>query len=263
MAQSVVADIRRDYVESLVRDGKRTDGRAFDQFREVRIQPRVVGQAEGSARVQIGETEVFAGVKIQPGTPYPDQPATGVMTTSAELIPMASPDFEAGPPRPESIELARVVDRGIRETDTIALEKMCITPGEEVWMVYIDLHIVDYDGNLFDAASLAAMGALLSAKVPAAKYKKGDGVDFPLPIQHTPISVTHAKIGNGLVVDPNLLEDQVAAPRLTVAVDENGLIRAMQKGLAGTLTKDEVLQCVRTARIKGEEIRAKLLEAVR
>ncbi len=60
------------------------------------------------------------------GTPFADTPDKGVLSTNAELIPMGSPNFEAGPPDEHSIELARVVDRGIRESEMIDLEKMCI-----------------------------------------------------------------------------------------------------------------------------------------
>ena len=91
------------------------------------------------------------------GEPYPDTPESGVMTTAAEMIPMASPDFEAGPPRENAIELSRVVDRGIRESEVIEVEKLCIVPDEKIWMIFIDIHIIDYDGNLFDTASLAAL----------------------------------------------------------------------------------------------------------
>jgi exosome complex component RRP42 len=73
----------------------------------------------------------MAGIKMDIGEPYPDEPDSGVMTTAAELIPMASPDFESGPPDEESIELARVVDRGIRESKIIDVDKLCVVPSEK------------------------------------------------------------------------------------------------------------------------------------
>jgi exosome complex component RRP42 len=209
--------------------------------------------------VRIGDTEVVCGVKLQPGTPYPDTPNLGTMTTSAELVPIASPDFETGPPRAESIELARVVDRGIRETDMIDMEKLCITPGEKIWMTYIDIHVIDYDGNLMDASSLAAMAALLNARVPAKKFNVGE--DTPLPIVHYPVTCTAIKLGGPIVFDPGLLEDKVGHPRLTVSHDEHDAIRAMQKGLRGGFTVDEVKSIIATAKVKGREIRAELLKA--
>ncbi|MCA1812523.1 MAG: exosome complex protein Rrp42 [Halobacteriales archaeon] len=258
MSDDIVSDIKRDYIVNLAKQGQRYDGRAFDEYRPISIETGLISRAEGSARVRIGDTEVVVGVKMAPGEPYPDTPASGVMTTSAELVPIASPDFETGPPRPASIELARVVDRGIRETDTIDLEKLCIKPGEKVWMSFIDIHVVDYDGNLFDAASLGAMAALLSAKVPYARFELG--ADQPMPINHYPVSTTAIKLGPALVFDPGLMEDKVGRPRLTVAHDEHNAIRAMQKGLIGGFTLEEVKEIIATSKVKAREMREQLVK---
>jgi exosome complex component RRP42 len=192
------------------------------------------------------------GVKINTGTPYPDTPNSGVLTTSVELIPMASPTFESGPPRPEAIELARVVDRGIRETKTVDMEKLVITPGVKVWVLFIDIHALDYDGNLFDAASYGTLAALSCAKLPG---KMTGGADQPLPVDHWPVSVTAAKIRDKIVFDPHLDEERIADARLTVATDENGDIRAMQKGLSGSFSYDEVRYVISTARRLGNGLR--------
>lgn len=256
METDVVSDLKRDYIGRLLVERKRIDGRSPDELRPVEVQTGVVTSASGSARVRWGETEVMVGVMVEQGTPFPDTPDRGVLVTNAELIPMASPHFEPGPPRPESIELARVVDRGIREAQTIDLSKMCVTPKEKVYIIYIDMHILDFGGNLFDTGLLGAMMALNTATVPAKRH--GNGEDFPLPVQHYPISVTSVKIQNGLLVDPNLDEERVADARLTVTTDENGDIRAMQKGLAGKLTFEDVQSAIQTSQRCGAELRKKL-----
>ncbi len=258
MAEGIVSEIKRDYIRRLVKEGKRPDGRGFEEYRPIEITTGVVSQAEGSAKVRLGDTLVYCGVKMQPGTPFPDQPNSGTLTTSAELIPMASPTFEPGPPKPEAIELSRVVDRGIRESKMVPVDKLCITPGEKVWVLYLDFHIVDYDGNLFDACSAAALAALLTTKVPAKKI--GAGEDYPLPVDHYPVMTTAMKVGDRIVWDPGLVEDDVGEPRLSISTDENGDVRAMQKGLEGTFTRDEVLYICRTAPRKGRELREQVLK---
>jgi exosome complex component RRP42 len=162
-----------------------------------------------------------------------------------ELIPLASPDFEAGPPRENAIELARVVDRGIRESEIIDMEQLCIEPGEKVWIVFIDIHVLDYDGNLFDACSLATSAALATTTMPNERHELG--ADAPLPLTEPPISCTFVKYDGTIVVDPSLDEDEVAEARHTVAIDSNGDIRAMQKGLSGSFTLDEVKANIATA----------------
>src|SRR2546430_10044382 len=156
----------RAHVYRLAWTAQRVDGRVLDEPRRVSLERAFVKTAEGSPRVKLANTDVLAGIKMSVGEPYPDTPNTGVLSTSVELIPMASPTFEAGPPRPEAIELARVVDRGIRESKMVNMEKLCITPKEKVWILFIDIHVLDYDGNLFDACSYAAVAALASTVAP-------------------------------------------------------------------------------------------------
>ncbi|MDD1768688.1 MAG: exosome complex protein Rrp42 [Methanomassiliicoccales archaeon] len=253
MARAVMSDIKRDHIHKLLSKGKRVDGRTWDEFRQISIETRYVESAEGSARVKLGNTDVLVGVKMQTGTPFEDTPDKGVLATNAELIPLASPTFESGPPDEDSIELARVVDRGIRESEMIDLSSLCITPKEEVWMCFVDVYVLDYDGNLFDAAFLGAVAALKTAVVPAATYGKGE--NFPLPTKSTPISCTAVQIENSILLDPTLDEEKVADARLTVTTDENGDLRAMQKGLDGSLTLEQVRKIIETSQKLGKELR--------
>ncbi len=253
MARSVVSEIKRDHIHRLIADGRRVDGRAWDQYREIMVQTNVVETAEGSARVKIGNTEGIVGLKMTVGEPFPDTPNRGVLSTNAELIPMASPSFESGPPDENSIELARVVDRGIRESQMIDLERLCVEPGKKVWINFLDIYVLDFDGNLFDACNLGAVAAIKSATVPA--KANGLGEDFPMPVTCTPVAVTSVQIENSILVDPTLDEEKVAAARLTVTTDDNGDLRAMQKGLSGALTLEQVRTAIDTSRRLGAEIR--------
>src|SRR3989338_1722283 len=187
----VTAERIKEYLES----GKRFDGRKPDEFREISIETGVSKNAEGSVRVKIGKTDVIAGVKMEVSEPYPDSPDNGNLVVSAELLPMSSSRYEAGPPKIEAIELARVTDRIVRESKFIDMEELCITKGEKVWTVYIDIYSINADGNLLDAAGLAAIAALRIAKMP--KYDKkeekiirGEFTDKNIPLKkETPISI--------------------------------------------------------------------------
>jgi len=109
----------------------------------------------------------MVGVKLEVGEPYPDTPDEGTIIVGAELLPLSNPEFELGPPGIQAIELARVVDRGIRESKALDFRKLCIEPGKKIWMVIIDICPINDAGNLFDASSLAALAALQDAKYPA------------------------------------------------------------------------------------------------
>src|SRR3990167_6803795 len=162
------------YVQSLAEKSLRLDGRHLNTYRDITIETGVSSKsAEGSAIATIGATRVVAGVKLEVATPYPDRPDEGTIMVNAELIPLSSPDFESGPPSIDSIELSRVVDRGIRESKCLDFKKLCIKPREKMWIVIIDIYPLNNDGNLFDAAFLAAMAALRDTKFPGYDEEKG------------------------------------------------------------------------------------------
>ena len=253
MSEYVISEIKRDHIMNLLKEGRREDGRSVDDIRDIQIMTGCVESADGSARVKLGNTEVIAGVKIIPGTPFGDTPDSGVLTMGAELIPMAHPSFESGPPGENAIELARVVDRGIRESGMVDVKQLCITAGEEVWMCFVDMYALNYDGNLFDASNLAAVCALRTAVIPGEQYGKGQ--NRPLPVTCTPVSVTSVKIGNDLILDPNFDEEMISSARLTVTTDDKGNFRAMQKGGNGSITRDELNLCLDRAVEKGKAVR--------
>src|SRR3990167_81987 len=209
----------RSHIISLLNAGTRLDGRKLIEYRKpIGVEHNVIKTAEGSARVKIGETEVIVGIKMNVGEPYPDTPNEGTIIVGAELIPLSNPEFELGPPGIQAIELARVVDRGIRESKALDFRKLCITPKEKIWMVIIDICPINDAGNLFDASSLAAIAALKNTKYPTFD---GEKIDYKektskkLDLEKTPIAVTVIKIGDKFIVDPDIEEEKAVDARLT------------------------------------------------
>jgi len=253
----MIEELRNEII-SLLSKGVRLDGRAPDEYRPVVIETGVSKNAEGSAKVKIGETEVIAGVKLEIMTPYPDSADQGSLMVNVELFPMSSPEFESGPPDINSIELARITDRGIRESKCIDTKKLCITPGEKAWMVVIDVCTLNDAGNLFDAIALAATAALKSAVYPA---YDGEKLDYKkktserLPLKGLPVTVTVFKYGDHFVVDPSSEEDKTYDARLTVSVLENGNICSLQKGGDEAVNTEDIFSMIDLARVKSKELR--------
>jgi len=259
---SLVTRVRIKQIEQLIEKGKRLDGRGVSDYREIKIEQGLIERAEGSARVLLGKTEVLVGVKVETGTPFPDTPNEGVLTVNAELVPLASPNFEPGPPDENSIELARIVDRGIRESKVIDTEKLCIEPGKKVFIVFVDIYVLNHDGNLIDASALAAVSALMNTKM--SNYEIEDGEVkikqgyTQLPMKNHPITVTLGKINNKLIVDPWLEEEQVMDSRLSIAINDEGNICAIQKGCSGYFTQQQILEGLKMIQEKAAELRKKL-----
>jgi len=259
---SIITRVKQKQIAQLIASEKRGDGRGLRDYREMNIEQGLIEKAEGSARVLLGKTEVVVGVKVETGEPFPDTPNDAVMTVNAELTPLASPAFEAGPPDEDSIELARIVDRGIRESKAINTEKLVIEAGKKVFVVFIDLYVLNHDGNLIDASALAAMSALINTKMANYEIKDGELKVKPgyeqLPIRKHPITVTTAKIGDKLVVDPNAEEEQVMDARISFAIDDDGNICAIQKGGSGYFEPQQIIEAAKIAKEKAKELRKKL-----
>ena len=132
----------RSHIISLLEANTRLDGRKLTEYRQpITVEYGAIRTAEGSARVKIGETDIMVGVKLEVGEPYPDTPDEGTIIVGAELLPMSNPEFEPGPPQIQAIELARVVDRGIRESKALDFKKLCIEEGEKAWFLIIDTEL--------------------------------------------------------------------------------------------------------------------------
>jgi len=261
MEFKMVEESNKKYITSLIEKDLRIDGRPLDKYRDITVEYGISSKsAEGSAKVTVGETIVVAGVKFEVGDPFPDKPDEGTIIVNAELLPLSSPEFESGPPDVQSIELARVVDRGIRESNALDFKKLCIKPGEKVWLVFIDVYPINDAGNLFDAAALAAFAAVKDARFP--KYDEAsdkilydERTDKKLPLNNLPVACTVIKINGKFLVDPLSEEEEVMDARLTVASLENGNICAMQKGGFKPLSASDVSKMVDLALEKAKELR--------
>lgn len=247
----------KSYVKKLIEEDLRTDERKLDEFRKIKIETDAIKSAEGSARVRLGNSHILVGIKLGLGDPFPDTPNEGILIVNTELSPVASPTFEPGPPREAAIEMSRVIDRGIRESHCIDLEKLAITPGEKVWMINIDIHVLDHDGNLIDAGALGSIAALLNTKMPKLEddkiiYEEKEG---KLPIREKPIAITIGKIGDKLLIDPNFDEEDTLDARVTITTMENGNICSIQKGEKGYFTIKELEEAADLSFDKGKKLR--------
>jgi len=230
--------------------GKRFDGRKLLEQRDFTVEYDVSYKAEGSARVKLGKTEVVVGVKLGVGEPYPDSMDSGNLSVSGDLLPLASPRFESGPPKYPSLELTRLVERAIRESGVIDLKKLVIKEGEKVWSVMIDIYPINDDGALIDAASIAAMAALMRAHIPELDengridYDKKSTKKLPLMEGTIPLSITLYKLGDSLIVDPTREEEEACDGKIVWGIShykgKEHMIHSCQKGMEAPLSSDEL-----------------------
>ena len=265
--KSTINTLSKENVVENLTNNIRADGRKINEFRELIVETNIIEKAEGSAKVKLGNTEVIAGVKIQVGSPFANSPNQGILIVSAEILPISMPNVELGPPSENVIELSRVVDRGIRESKMINLDDLVLLEGKSVYTVFVDVSVINADGNLFDAVSYAALVALSLAKFNKYKIDKKDNVVqtnvvTDLSVKFTPISITHIKIDDHIIVDPTASEESLMNSRITLTADGDGNICAGQKGLAGPLSPEEILSCSKQVLLLSEKIKKILKKAI-
>jgi len=245
-------NINRKQIETLLGKDTRLDGRKPFDYRDVIIETGVSNNAEGSARVKIGKTDVIVGIKLGTQEPYTDHEDEGTMMTGMEYSPASAERYESGPPKINAIETARVIDRGIRESGFIDWKKLCIVEGEKVWSIFIDIYSINDDGNMLDAGAIGAVAALKMTRLPELdednKVKYGEFTDTPLPLtENTPFTMTFYKIGDKLLIDPTRDEQDAADSRLTLGIAKVGkeyIISSAQKGEITPLSGDDLKEII-------------------
>ena len=256
-----------DTLRKMFEAGKRFDGRGLFDLREIKVGFDVSNKAEGSARVSLGKTEVVVGVKLQVGEPYPDSMDKGNLMVSGDMLPLASPRFQAGPPDFYAIELPRLVDRAIRESKIIDLKKLVVKEGEKVWTVIIDIYPINDDGNLIDAATIGAVAALRNTFLPGLDkdskidYDKKTKEKLPLSKEMGPFSFTFYKLGNSLLLDPTREEAEACDVRVTFGLssyNKGYMINSCQKSGRTPFTQEEIEKMMEILPKKFEEVSERL-----
>jgi len=232
-------------IKKMMEQGRRIDGRGLMDFRNLNVKIGEIKTADGSSMVSLGNTKVIAGIKLEIGQPFKDTPNEGALIVNLEMPPIASPTIEPGPPNEEAIEIARVVDRTIRHSGFLDLKSLAITPGKYVWILWIDLYVLNHDGNLIDASTIAAISALISTKIPKVeitesevKIIKEEKYELKLDLEKLPLTFTYIKIGNSLILDPILEEEKISDGRYTIGIAGDRVV-SIQKA-SGIFTIDDV-----------------------
>ncbi|KAL1215017.1 Exosome complex component RRP45B [Cardamine amara subsp. amara] len=260
------------FVETALQSELRVDGRGLYDYRKLTIK---FGKEYGSSEVQLGQTHVMGFVTAQLVQPYKDRPNEGSLSIFTEFSPMADPSFEPGRPGESAVELGRIIDRGLRESRAVDTESLCVLAGKMVWSVRIDLHILDNGGNLVDAANIAALAALMTFRRPDCTvggensqeviiHSLEEREPLPLIIHHLPIAFTFGFFnkGNIVVMDPTYVEEEVMCGRMTVTVNANGDICAIQKPGEEGVNQSVILHCLRLASSRAAAITKIIREEV-
>ncbi|XP_004594595.2 exosome complex component RRP45 isoform X1 [Ochotona princeps] len=261
MKETPLSNCERRFLLRAIEEKKRLDGRQTYDYRNIRIS---FGTDYGCCVVELGKTRVLGQVSCELVSPKLNRATEGILYLNLELSQMAAPAFEPGRQSDLLVKLNRLLERCLRNSKCIDTESLCVVAGEKVWQIRVDLHLLNHDGNIIDAASIAAIVALCHFRRPDVSVQ-GDEVTLytpeerdpvPLSIHHMPICVSFAFFQQGmyLLVDPSEREERVMDGLLVIAMNKHREICTIQSSGGIMLLKDQVLRCSKIAGVKVAEI---------
>src|SRR5881296_2092200 len=140
----------------------RTDNRAADELRAVRITPNFLANAEGSALIEMGNTRVICAASVEEKLPphLRNQRTEGWVTAEYGMLPRAthtrtSREIGRGGPSGRTHEIQRLIGRSLR---AIANRKVI---GERT--ITLDCDVLQADGGTRTAAITGAYVAFAVA----------------------------------------------------------------------------------------------------
>jgi ribonuclease PH len=194
----------------------RSDGRADDQLRPVRLTIDYLRHAEGSALIEFGDTRVLCAVSIEDKVPgWLVGRGQGWLTAEYAMLPRAgstrSPrESVSGRIGGRTHEIQRLVGRSLRAClDLRAIGERTIT---------IDCDVLQADGGTRTAAITGAWVALTRAC--ASLRERGVLAADPLRLGVAAVSV--GVVDNAVLLDLNYAEDSQAAVDANVVMTDRG-----------------------------------------
>jgi len=236
---------------------RRPHDRAAEALRPLRLEAGAMKFAEGSARIELGDTVVLVSASVENRVPFflNDQ-GRGWVTAEYAMLPRATPtrstrEVTRGRPSGRSSEIQRLVGRSLRAAfDATALGERTIT---------LDCDVLQADGGTRTAAITAAWVALYEAC--AKLLLMGDIERWPLPI---PVAAVSAGIVQGRrLLDLEYVEDSVADVDMNVVATADGnLIEVQSSGEGATFRRQDLDDLLDLALGGIERLAAAQLEAV-
>ena len=224
----------------LIKDGKRMDGRAFDQLRDIKIKVGVFDNAIGSAEVIWGDNKVVAGI-YGPRDVYPkfmQKPGEALIRTIYSMSTFASIEEHgrAGPNK-RSNEISMVLSDAFE--NLIMVEKF---PGK---MIEVHVTVLQAAAGTRLAAFLAGMAAL---------------IDGGFPLTDIAAGVSCGKADGELVLDLDKAEDNFGQSDLPIVFNSSGDIILLQ--MDGKMTREEITRGLEMTSAKSMEIMGMIRKAV-
>ncbi|CAN1778594.1 Exosome complex component RRP42 [Linum perenne] len=253
----------------------RCDGRKRDSYRPIFVETGVIPQANGSARIRMGATEVIASVKAELGRPSALHLDKGKVAIFVDCSPVAEPTFEGRGGEELSAELS-VTLQGCLLGGTsgagagIDLKSLIVAEGKICWDLYIDGLVISSDGNLLDSLGAAIKAALANTAIPRVNVSAGAAGDeqpevdisdeefLQFDTSAVPVIITLTKIGRHYIVDATSEEESQMSSAVSISINRKGHICGLTKRGGAGLDPSVISDMVSVAQHLSEQLIIKL-----
>jgi exosome complex component RRP41 len=219
--------------KELVKNGKRLDGRDFNELRKIKITASVLKNADGSAYIEWGNNKVLAAVygpkEVMPK--HLTDPSKAIIKCRYSMAPFSNVDDHGrSAPSRRSIEISKVIKEAFE--NVVLLGEF---PGSEI---DIFIEVLQGDGGTRAAGLTAASVALASAGIP---------------MKDLIYAVSVGRIGEHVTLDFDMIEDNYSDSDMPIAVaPRNNDIVLLQ--MDGGLTRSQFAEAIQMAVDAGKTI---------
>jgi len=205
----------------------RSDGRAPDQMRPVKLTPDFIPTAEGSVLIEVGQTRVICTASLEDGVPtFLKGSGKGWVTGEYGMLPRATEErtpreSTRGRPSGRTLEIQRLIGRSLRAvTDQAAL-------GERT--VWIDCDVIQADGGTRTASITGAFVAVALAleRMVAA------GILKSVPLRDSVAATSVGLVDETMLLDLAYEEDSRAQVDMNVIMTGSGRFVEIQATAEG------------------------------
>ncbi|KAJ1687630.1 hypothetical protein LUZ63_019020 [Rhynchospora breviuscula] len=260
----------KQFLRGGIEQNLRADGRTRNQFRPISVETGVIPQANGSARVRLGATEVIASIKAELGKPSILHPDKGKVSIFVDCSPTAAPIYEGKGGEALSMELSVALERCLLGGKSgagaaIDLSSLVLVEGKVCWDLYIDALVVSSDGNLLDSLAAAIKAALSNTGLPKVNVVLGaspeeqpevdvsDEEFLQFDTSAVPVIVTLTKVGKQYIVDATSEEESQMTSAVSVSVNRNGQICGLTKRGGAGLDPSVIYDMVSVAKYVSQQ----------
>ncbi|KAH8245246.1 hypothetical protein KR032_007280 [Drosophila birchii] len=244
----------KQFVQVAAKQNHRFDGRRCNEWRDVEL---TFGAEWGIVAVSLKDTKVLAQVSCDIGAPTTARPNEGKLQLNVSIGGVAFLDEVQSTYDQRLLTLNSQLERIFRTSRCLDLESLCVAAEKHVWCIRVDINVLNHDGNLYDASTIAALAALMHFRRPDVTYADDELRIYtekereliPLLFLHYPVSVTYCiyKSSPQPLVDPTLLEENAADSVIVLSFNSYQELCTLNVGGTAPTNVRTIMQCARNA----------------